>query len=167
MVLSASRDPISGNSEACVEAHERQPGAAMSAGSYYCFYVFSGIFLMVGDCWYDALMQVSEVAARIVGAPVPVAEPLMQAGLDSLAAVDLRQELIATFDLNADALSPTLVFDYPSVEAIAEHLLPLLPAPPALPPAEAAQAEAGVPSSVHQRLTGAARRQHVLQQVSS
>lgn len=57
----------------------------------------------------------------------------MQAGLDSLAAVDLRRELITSFQLDADALAPTLVFDYPSVQAITEHLLPLLPPPP--PPA--------------------------------
>ena len=78
--------------------------------------------------------QVSEVAARIVGAMVPVDEPLMQAGLDSLAAVDLRRELTATFDLATDALAPTLVFDYPSIDAITEHVLPLLP-PPTLPAA--------------------------------
>lgn len=87
--------------------------------------------------------QVSEVAARIVGSEVPHTEPLMQAGLDSLAAVDLRRELTAAFDLDSDALAPTLVFDYPSIEAIADHLLPLLPrpaAPPPPPPAAAVQA---------------------------
>lgn len=65
-----------------------------------------------------------------MGHPVPAGEPLMQAGLDSLAAVDLRRELASLFLLGPDALSPTLVFDYPSVEAIAEHVLPLLPLPP-------------------------------------
>lgn len=76
--------------------------------------------------------QVSDIAARITGAAVPPGEPLMQAGLDSLAAVDLRRELITSFQLDADALAPTLVFDYPSVQAITEHLLPLLPPPPPL-----------------------------------
>lgn len=65
-----------------------------------------------------------------MGRAVPAGEPLMQAGLDSLAAVDLRRELTSLFLLGPDALSPTLVFDYPSVEAIAEHVLPLLPLPP-------------------------------------
>lgn len=69
----------------------------------------------------------SDTAARIVGAAVPESEPLMQAGMDSLAAVDLRRELTTAFKLEPDALPPTLVFDYPSVEAIAEFLLPLLP----------------------------------------
>lgn len=101
----------------------------------------------------------------------------MQAGLDSLAAVDLRRELIAVFGLDADALSPTLVFDYPSVEAIAEHLLPLLPlSPPTSPPPPDAallgsahmQSGAGLVADngpAWLRLVGAQRRQHVLQQV--
>ena len=42
-----------------------------------------------------ALPQVSAAAARIVGAPVPAAAPLMQAGMDSLGAVELRRELAA------------------------------------------------------------------------
>jgi len=39
--------------------------------------------------------QVTMAAARIVGAPVPPATPLMQAGMDSLGAVELRRELAA------------------------------------------------------------------------
>ena len=42
------------------------------------------------------------------------------------------------FQLEPDVLSPTLVFDYPSIEAIAAHLLPLLPPPPPIRQAPAA-----------------------------
>ena len=37
----------------------------------------------------------TSAAARIIGAPVPPATPLMQAGMDSLGAVELRRELAA------------------------------------------------------------------------
>ena len=40
-------------------------------------------------------LQVSAAAARIVGSAVPPAAPLMQAGMDSLGAVELRRELAA------------------------------------------------------------------------
>jgi len=39
------------------------------------------------------------VAERIVGAAVPRGEPLMQAGLDSLGAVDLRREMATLLQL--------------------------------------------------------------------
>ena len=40
-------------------------------------------------------LQITSAAARIVGAPVPPDTPLMQAGMDSLGAVELRRELAA------------------------------------------------------------------------
>jgi acyl transferase domain-containing protein/NADPH:quinone reductase-like Zn-dependent oxidoreductase len=58
--------------------------------------------------------------------------PLNEMGLDSLMAVELRNLLRADLELAAP-LTATLVFDYPTVEAIAEHLvrdvLALAPAP--------------------------------------
>lgn len=39
------------------------------------------------------------MAERIVGAAVPRGEPLMQAGLDSLGAVDLRREMTTLLQL--------------------------------------------------------------------
>jgi acyl transferase domain-containing protein len=46
--------------------------------------------------------------------------PLMEAGIDSLSATELSQQLRA---LSGAALSPTLVFEHPTSRAIAAHLL--------------------------------------------
>jgi NAD(P)-dependent dehydrogenase (short-subunit alcohol dehydrogenase family) len=48
--------------------------------------------------------------------------PLNEMGLDSLMAVELRNLLRADLDLEAP-LTATLVFDHPTVEAIAQHLI--------------------------------------------
>ena len=45
-------------------------------------------------------------------------QPLMEAGLDSLGAVELRSELAAAFDLDVPA---TLTFDYPSIAALGAY----------------------------------------------
>jgi acyl carrier protein len=47
----------------------------------------------------------------------------LQAGLDSLGAVDLRNSLSSAF--STDALPATLAFDYPTVAALAQLLLSL------------------------------------------
>jgi acyl transferase domain-containing protein/NADP-dependent 3-hydroxy acid dehydrogenase YdfG/acyl carrier protein len=62
------------------------------------------------------------VAVELLGCvsgELDVAEPLMEAGLDSLGATQLVRELGSTFKLN---LSPTLLFDYPTVNALTAHL---------------------------------------------
>lgn len=60
----------------------------------------------------------------------------MDAGLDSLGAVELRSSLEAKLQLE---LPPTLVFDYPSIRDIAAYVETLLP-PPAVPSADASAA---------------------------
>ena len=51
-------------------------------------------------------------------------KPLFDLGLDSLTAVELKNRIER--NLNC-ALSPTLLFDYPTLEALSEHLKSLLP----------------------------------------
>jgi 3-oxoacyl-(acyl-carrier-protein) synthase/acyl carrier protein len=46
-------------------------------------------------------------------------EPLMEAGLDSLAVTQLVRELAISFELN---LSPTLLFDHPTINALTSYL---------------------------------------------
>jgi aryl carrier-like protein len=49
----------------------------------------------------------------------------LQAGLDSLSAVDLRNSLSSAF--STDALPATLAFDHPTVAALVQLLLSLQP----------------------------------------
>ena len=57
----------------------------------------------------------------MLGAPVQPDQPLMEAGLDSLGAVELRTSLGAKFGVELPA---TLVFDYPSIAALTGYLAP-------------------------------------------
>ena len=49
----------------------------------------------------------------MMGAPVAASQPLMEAGLDSLAAVELRSAISARIGI---ALPATVALDYPTVE---------------------------------------------------
>ena len=60
--------------------------------------------------------QVIETVSGILGSTVALDEPLMDAGLDSLGAVELRNGLAKAAVVE---LPSTLVFDYPSVGALA------------------------------------------------
>jgi acyl transferase domain-containing protein/SAM-dependent methyltransferase len=66
---------------------------------------------------------VTTAVAQILGRTTPPMKDdrLMELGLDSLMALELKKSLQTTFRL--DGLSSTLVFDYPSSEAIAKFLL--------------------------------------------
>lgn len=81
--------------------------------------------------------QVAAAVAAVLGGPVAPTASLMEAGLDSLGAVELRNSLSKQLGLELPA---TLTFDYPTPTAIstfiAEQLAPAL--------AEAAAAEAAV-----------------------
>ena len=55
-------------------------------------------------------------------APAPD-QPLMEAGLDSLGSVELRNALSSRFSIE---LGPTATFDYPSIAALAQHVASLV-----------------------------------------
>merc|ERR1719433_2149218 len=67
--------------------------------------------------------KVQELAGQIIGDTdeLEVDTPLMEAGLTSNSAVLLRDEL--SKDLPGISLPPTLIFDYPSVQAISDFVV--------------------------------------------
>jgi NADPH:quinone reductase-like Zn-dependent oxidoreductase/acyl carrier protein len=71
------------------------------------------------------LTFVAEHVARVTGAPesrsIDPRQPLNELGLDSLMAVDLRNRLGAALGVGR-SLPATLVFDHPTIEALATYL---------------------------------------------
>ena len=71
--------------------------------------------------------QVAAAVAAVLGGPVASDSSLMEAGLDSLGAVELRNSLSKQFGLDLPA---TLTFDYPTTAAIAAFISEsVVPAP--------------------------------------
>jgi 3-oxoacyl-(acyl-carrier-protein) synthase/acyl carrier protein len=62
---------------------------------------------------------VSALVASVIGESIEVNAPLMDSGLDSLGAVELRNSLAASFAL---PLPATVVFDYPTIEALSKYI---------------------------------------------
>jgi acyl carrier protein len=87
------------------------------------------------------LQTVAEAVHTLLGQTIAADSPLMSAGLDSLGAVELRNSLEARVGM---PLPQTLVFDYPSVEALAGYLTALSPPPP-----DAPSSSAVVPATPH------------------
>lgn len=67
----------------------------------------------------DIAMIVSRAVESALGGPVASDQPLMDAGLDSLGGTELQQELAESLGL---PLPPTLIFDYPTIDALTAHL---------------------------------------------
>ena len=75
----------------------------------------------------DVKRVVSELAESFCGHKVEAEETLLSAGLDSLGAVELSNALVSRL---AVKLPGTLIFDYPTVDSIAEYVATLVkPAP--------------------------------------
>ncbi|KAK9803996.1 hypothetical protein WJX72_011444 [[Myrmecia] bisecta] len=68
-------------------------------------------------------VQLSETVKHVLGSPVGPDQPLMEAGLDSLGAVELRNALGSQFGVDLPA---TLTLDYPTVAALSHHIAGLL-----------------------------------------
>lgn len=65
------------------------------------------------------LSELQSMAASVLGTDVAPNQPLMEAGLDSLAAVELRNAVATRYQLDLPA---TLVFDHPTIAALAVFL---------------------------------------------
>ncbi|MBL8348623.1 MAG: acyl carrier protein, partial [Rubrivivax sp.] len=95
------------------------------------------LLALVGD-------QVARVLGASDGQAIDPQQPLSELGMDSLMSVELRNRLTSAFAL-ARSLPATLVFDHPTIEALARHLQDLLFAddiPPQAPPTAAPAADA-------------------------
>ena len=81
-----------------------------------------------------SLETVLGLAARTAGGAVDADAPLLEAGLDSLGAVELRNQLQQALGEGAPALPSTLVFDHPTARQLAAFLeAQNAPAAPASP----------------------------------
>ena len=70
-----------------------------------------------------SLEQVLAIATRTAGDNVDADVPLMEAGIDSLGAVELRNKLQQAVG-NSERLSSTIIFDHPTVRQLALALKP-------------------------------------------
>jgi acyl carrier protein len=95
--------------------------------------------------------QAQEVLRGILGAEVGMEEPLMAAGLDSLASVEFRNALEGRL---AVSLPATLIFDHPTVGAIAAFVASRLPAAAAAVSSAAAAAPAVDVAAHTQQISG-------------
>ncbi|KAK9834736.1 hypothetical protein WJX74_008822 [Apatococcus lobatus] len=100
--------------------------------------------------------QALAAVAAIIEGPVALSAPLMSSGLDSLGAVELRRELS---NISGQDLPATLVFDYPTIDSMAEYITSqLLPPPPqaSVSSARSAQPSSAQQNAINQRSSAAA-----------
>ncbi len=99
------------------------------------------------------LGQVADAVASVLGSSVASDASLMEVGLDSLGAVELRNALSQQFELDLPA---TFTFDYPSVQAMAGFISSLVGEPGSSDGGVVQQLVVGQPQS-DQRLVVASR----------
>lgn len=88
-----------------------------------------GMRLWISVCWKGVrlslkrvktnVQKLKEIAEGIVGSEIPLDMPLMEAGLDSISLVELRNSVSASFGVELPA---TVTFDYPSLQALAGYI---------------------------------------------
>ena len=77
-------------------------------------------------CAYDAaacMQEVLQAVAGVLGEQVTPDQPLMEAGLDSIGAVELRNAISAKFGVE---LAATASLDHPTAAALAAHIAGVL-----------------------------------------
>lgn len=67
----------------------------------------------------DLTASIAGIVQKVIGSIPEKDTPLMEAGLDSLGAVELRNALASQFAIELPA---TLTFDYPSIAALSDFL---------------------------------------------
>lgn len=76
-------------------------------------------------CAYAQVRSTIEECVRnVLGSDIAGDAPLMSSGLDSLGAVELRNSLEGALGLS---LPTTLVFDYPTIDAMADYVVAQTP----------------------------------------
>jgi acyl carrier protein len=63
--------------------------------------------------------KISALVLQVIGTNIPRDQPLMEAGLDSLSSLELRNALESAFDVS---LSATFLFDHPTIAGIESYL---------------------------------------------
>ena len=66
------------------------------------------------------VQMVTQIIEQVLNVQVPLDLPLVEAGMDSITSVDLRDHLNDVFLINLD---PTVVYDYPTARALAGHIM--------------------------------------------
>eukprot|EP00957_Ditylum_brightwellii_P067732 5141504-Ditylum_brightwellii.AAC.1 len=85
----------------------------------------------------DVEAKIQAAISHVLGSTVSSTDPLVDAGLDSLSAGEVRESIASTFGMEMPA---TLVFDYPTVQSMTAYVRGCLGAPTAAEPAMRAPA---------------------------
>lgn len=67
----------------------------------------------------DVQTKVTQIVGKMLGKEIGPEQPIMEAGLDSLGAVELKSSLQTAFEVDLPA---TLTFDYPTISTLSKFL---------------------------------------------